>query len=403
MNKESIFLKVHIVFALSLALVLLLFFIIYQIDNQTIKNSHITRAIDAFKSIYLLKNSENLNTILQNQGFDIIDKIPLKSELIEKRELSSGEFELFLFENTYYTKISIDNLLFLLKDMKKENSYIRYFVLLFGFVIFTLLFMYFLLLRSLKPLKKLQKAIIRYGEGDYDIDLNSSRKDEISIVANELTNATRHIKELQEARRLFLRNIMHELKTPITKGKICVNFLDDSENSKMLISIFYRLENLIKEMASIESLSSKSVNIEIKEYRIIDIVDNATELLYLNKGEIESIGVQNQRAKVDFNFFTIVIKNFIDNGLKYSIDQKIEIYINSKDLVFASKGERLKYELKIYLEPFFKEINSQSKDGFGLGLYIAYEILKLHKIGLTYKYDEKKERNLFVLENFIIK
>lgn len=61
---------------------------------------------------------------------------------------------------------------------------------------------------------------------------------------------TKKIQTLQDSRKLFLRNIMHELKTPITKGKLITDLMEDTKNQERLKRIFRDLntfwENLLK-------------------------------------------------------------------------------------------------------------------------------------------------------------
>ena len=52
----------------------------------------------------------------------------------------------------------------------------------------------------------------------------------------------------------------------------------------------------------------------------------------------------------------------------------------------------MKYDLEKYYEPFFAN-EEKSKNSFGLGLYIIYNILKANKYSLTYKYKDGK--NIF--------
>ena len=47
---------------------------------------------------------------------------------------------------------------------------------------------------------------------------------------------------------------MHELKTPITKGRFLTQLEQNPENNEKLKSVFNRLESLINEFASIEEL-----------------------------------------------------------------------------------------------------------------------------------------------------
>ncbi len=89
-------------------------------------------------------------------------------------------------------------------------------LLTFAFVIV----LYIGIIRSILPLKTLREKIKHFANGDYDITCKSSKKDEIAALANEFDSAVIKIKSLRDSRQLFLRNIMHELKTPLPRANL---------------------------------------------------------------------------------------------------------------------------------------------------------------------------------------
>ena len=107
---------------------------------------------------------------------------------------------------------------------------------------------------------------------------------------------------------------------------------------------------------------------------------------------------EDMQLKVDFKLFSIAIKNMIDNGIKYSVDNKVLIYAEEDGIDFLSKGKRLEHDLDYYIEPFTQGSNRNSKS-FGLGLYIVDSILKAHKMKLAYEY--KNGYNIFKFINIM--
>ena len=103
--------------------------------------------------------------------------------------------------------------------------------------------------------------MIKLSTGDLSIKTRINGKDEISEVANEFENAVKQLRQLRDSRNLFLRNIMHELKTPITKGKLVSDMYEDSERKHILIRVFQRLEYLLSEFAKIEELTSGKISL----------------------------------------------------------------------------------------------------------------------------------------------
>lgn len=164
---------------------------------------------------------------------------------------------------------------------------------------------------------------------------------------------------------------------------------------KLLISLG-RQEQIINEMAQLESISSKKIILNTKVYRLEDMINEAIDLLQIEPKYVNHI-LCEESYKVDFKLFSIVIKNFIDNALKYATDKKITIKADADGISFVSLGEKLAFSLASYTEPFFKgEYNEVNSKGFGLGLYIINEIVKKHKAKLKSTY--KDGQNIFIVE-----
>jgi two-component system OmpR family sensor kinase len=223
-------------------------------------------------------------------------------------------------------------------------------------------------------------------------------KDEIAVIANELETARLKINSMLSARTLFLRNIMHELKTPIAKGTIATQMLESQKQRDRFTSIFGRLETLVNDFAMIEEVTSLTTRKEFSEYRIVDIIDGAIDMSMVEPEHIEVDIKSSAKLIANYRLYTTAIKNMIDNAMKYSPDKHINIVIVDAELCFESKGERLKYPLNFYIEPFTKE--SSSQNSFGLGLYLVDSILKAHKQVLAYEYDNGVNRFIFARDTY---
>ena len=62
---------------------------------------------------------------------------------------------------------------------------------------------------------------------------------------------------------MFMRTIMHELRTPIAKGRVSAEMLEEGKQKERIIKSYERLDELIREFAKIEQLTSSSRNISI--------------------------------------------------------------------------------------------------------------------------------------------
>lgn len=262
----------------------------------------------------------------------------------------------------------------------------------YGTIMTILVVSYILIIYRLRPLRRLRKQIARFGEGDMGVRFRIEGSDEIALIANELDSTQNKIRSLIESRTLFLRNIMHELKTPIAKGRIVATMLSDEKQRGRFEGIFERLESLIGEFALLEEITSGNQYHEKKEYRLIDIIDGAIDLAMVEYEAVDRHIDASIKVEADYRLFVTAVKNLIDNAIKYSLEKRMEIWMEEGEIIFANEGEPLKKPLNYYIEPFTKE--HPTKDSFGLGLYIVDAILKEHYYVLAY--ERRENRNCFI-------
>lgn len=280
-----------------------------------------------------------------------------------------------------------------LQDIQKY-SFVTFWLILFGVDMLIVSF-YIYIIRKLFPLHKLKNAISAFKEGDEKLDIVVHGEDEISQITQEFNTTLEKIASMREARSLFLRNILHELKTPIMKGSLTAECIQESDEQERLKRIFKRMDYLLNEFAKMENFSSGEWKLNIQEYRFVDLLDHSCDMLLCSKESFTIIGEElGVLLHVDFDLFTIALKNLLDNALKYS-SHKPRIHIDKMSIEICSKGEPLAKEKQNFTKPFNRDFEDSSS-GLGLGLYISHSILNKQKMKLSYRYT--KEHNCFKIE-----
>jgi two-component system OmpR family sensor kinase len=402
MNKYSILLRIIIFFFLALVATTALFKVMYthefrgERERLRIHYHHI--AMNVMRWRIEETTYSQLVTTLAKDKMVIVDDLKLYND-IQKREkfdtvsCAKGDFHLYEQDTFRYVIVPPEVGELLLKDINTKDINVDYVWWLYAaFIIMMLLFLSIAI--SLYPLKHLQSQIHRFGEGDIDVDFSSTRKDEIGEVANEFNNSAKKIKDILQARIIFLRNITHELKTPITSGKLALEFIDDSKSKDVLHNVFTKLELLLKEFVHIEQITATDQKLEKKSYILTDILDQACDLLFIESSSIKN-NFSDKKLEVNFELFSIIFKNLIDNAIKYSKDNNFYIECKEDGIYFCSSAEPMDETLEYYLQPFTK-VNENSPESFGLGLYIINALLKKHNFTLEYNY--KDGYNCFIIK-----
>jgi two-component system, OmpR family, sensor kinase len=387
--------KIRVVFSVTLLLLAALFIFSIKYDHAMIEERNIAQeqAISHYLYTYYLKHGKIDEAYLEAQNVSLITDKGMVVQ-IERFFKEKGKFKRYAVDTFRLKRIMIinnDRFKLILENKNKPKFPLKR-VLVFSTVFILIVLLYLWIMRSLLPLATLKSQIQTFSKGDLDIECKSDKRDEIAEVANEFDHAVAMIRELLHSRQLFLRAIMHELKTPIAKGRLVSEMLEDEKNKTRLHSIFERLNLLIDEFAKIEKITSKNFELTIKPYKMSDLLEASEDMLMIeNPKRLITTHIEKDYSKnVDFELYTLVIKNLLDNGIKYSTDKHITVVINENELKIINKGEPLNEPLENYFKPFHA-----SKKGLGLGLYIVKSILDIHHMQLHYTHEDGK--NIFTV------
>ena len=406
MKRSSVFYTITFIFALALTSIFLAFLWLMDYDKQNYaRELNAKYSTIARNQLFLLSGIINEKEYERQTGdFKMPEitnerqkeEILANATVLEEISADIGSSAIMIYQNHHYLKVQHVDKVLLLKDNDYQPYRYDIIKIIFSLVAIILLAAYVFVIRKLKPLRKLKRQIAKFAAGEIDEVQNvSSGNDEISEVAEAFYDAVCQIKNLNASRKLFLRNIMHELKTPITKGRLAAEMIEKSKNQERLVSVFIKLENLINEFSAVEQVTSSIALNNTKICRIDDVIDEALDIAMVDPGQVTINKLEGVSLNADFKLLAIAAKNMIDNALKYSPNKHVNIIITRESIKFINEGERLSKELRHYVEPFTKGESAQKS--FGLGLYIVENIIKAHKLTLSYEY--KNGLNVFSFEN----
>ncbi|HFU74353.1 MAG TPA: HAMP domain-containing histidine kinase [Helicobacteraceae bacterium] len=370
------------------------YFIIFLDKKHAVEQSimlydHLMRDVVCDDTMKMYLNANNLTKVEESYAQMVMGKNNyLISDEAIRKTFKNSNIEIFIFDNHYYYGYKAHGAMLYFKNNTPITPYALYITLITLFLLIILYFLYRTISRSIAPLKSLSQKITLFAQGEKDVHLQVEGDDEVANVAKAFNAASSKITSLQQSRILFLRNIMHELKTPITRGKLLSFMLDQRcEDLSKLSHTFDLMEAQLKELSDVEALTSHSVQITIHNYPMIDMLDNALELLNFDENQLVH-NIASQFINADFNLFTTVIKNLLDNARKYTQTYPIYIEMTKTSIIFKNSGNPLAHPIEHYMKPFSRDDAHQTVEGFGLGLYITNEILKRHAYHLEYRYED---------------
>ncbi|MDX4050205.1 ArsS family sensor histidine kinase [Aliarcobacter skirrowii] len=393
---------VNIIFAFAFFGIFITFAIFIRYDKQR-HDLNLQNRYELIAENFLIlfqdhPTSSKLDELYKKLNVKPINSVERKLEIINNaQELTinknySGTYRVYKFDNMYYIYVQQYGYNVMIRDSKQYNYNVAFIVagLILSIAIFLLL--YEIINRKLRPLKELNRKIIEFSNGNKDIKLEYKSRDEVGTIAKNFNEAINIINNQSKSKDLFMRNMMHELKTPITKAMFIAETLEDDKTKESLQKAFRRMDDIIKELATVEKLTSKNTMLYKERINFNTVFEKSIELLMINQDKIDK-KIEDFEFEVDTYMISIALKNLIDNAIKFSTDKKVIVEADSKSIKIISKGNALKNDLSFYTDAFYQEEKRSS--GFGLGLYIVKTIVNLHKFKL--KYLHKDSYNYFII------
>ena len=269
--------------------------------NKLVQEKYQTIIDDILKNI---ENKNYINTILLKNNLKILKELPNSSnQIIYSQDYTFGKIEILkeIFDNEFLIKINYLDEEYILKTPDEENlnekNILNFLVFLDIFVLF-LIFLYILTLLS--PLKKITKQITNFANGELSSRININSKDEIGILANTFNNMATSLENSIKTREELLRNIRHELRTPIAKGKIKKKKIDDFSQKELLKKIFVDLEILTNELIELEKLNLTKLN--LTNFTVETLIVESLGKLYLEDESKVEIHI-NENFKINADLY----------------------------------------------------------------------------------------------------
>ncbi len=201
----------------------------------------------------------------------------------------------------------------------------------------------------------------------------------------------------KQAKKDFVSNVSHELKTPIAVLKGIIETLQDEEDSshkKKFLTMAYKrinqMNSLINDLliiARLESKEDKLIKTKIKLKGFINsIYEDLAHLCKEKNITFENKITDNLEILADENKLSILFKNLIENAIKYNKENgKVEVFSreNGKYIIIEVKDTGIgipKEALPLIFERFYRVDKSRSRNvgGTGLGLSIVKHIAEAH-------------------------
>ena len=222
---------------------------------------------------------------------------------------------------------------------------------------------------------------------------------EIAAKKVELEAANRKLKELDRIKSDFVANVSHEFRTPLTiikgnidmvnKGGLGKVTVEQKEMLESAMKITNRLSRLVNDLLDISKIESGKMQLKKETVNVNNVIEE--NLIIFNKiMKDKKQTLKKELAKdvsnitADLDKITQVFVNLLSNAIKYSPEGAavtVKTLSLEKEIMVevTDTGEGVSPENIDKIFDKFTRVTAEKKEGTGLGLPIAKDIVVLHK------------------------
>ncbi|MDA9814027.1 ATP-binding protein [Candidatus Pelagibacter sp.] len=366
-------------------------------DNEEIIKDELKNTFSLFLDLNIeLVNNQTFDYQYNERWFSPIDRT-LRREL--KSNFNLGEF---WFNTTNYKEL-IDIRIkyedgyfkFLVPKDRVSSSSARIFALWITVPAIIMVMISLIFLKNqTRPITNLARAAERFGKGEELEKFRPSGAMEIRQAGHEFEMMRKRILRHLNQRNEMLSGISHDLRTPLTRMKLQIAFIEDKDLANKLAEDINEMEKMLNEYLQFTSSSYIEKNEMFNLSELIDQVVNK----YNNKN-IENDLTPRVYINGRKNLINRCLNNIIDNALKYGGKVKIKLHKKNTNLFITidddGPGIPNKEHENVF-KPFYKidKGRADSKSSVGLGLSIASDIIRSHGGSITL--DKSKMNGLSV-------
>jgi len=366
-------------------------------DNEELIKDELKNTFSLFLDLNIeLVNNQTFDYQYNERWFSPIDRT-LRREL--KSNFNLGEF---WFNTTNYKEL-IDIRIkyedgyfkFLVPKDRVSSSSARIFALWITVPAIIMVMISLIFLKNqTRPITNLARAAERFGKGEELEEFRPSGAMEIRQAGHEFEMMRKRILRHLNQRNEMLSGISHDLRTPLTRMKLQIAFIEDKDLANKLAEDINEMEKMLNEYLQFTSSSYIEKNEMFNLSELIDQVVNKYNNKNIENDLIPRVYINGRK-----NLINRCLNNIIDNALKYGGKVKIKLSKKNTNLFITidddGPGIPNKEHENVF-KPFYKidKGRADSKSSVGLGLSIASDIIRSHGGSITL--DKSKMNGLSV-------
>ncbi len=264
---------------------------------------------------------------------------------------------------------------------------------------FTVIFIIVFTVLLAKPVRQVETAIRRIGEGEFETEVKVSGPRDIEYLGERLDWLRQRLKYLEDKKIKFLQFVSHELKTPLTAIRESADLLSDGvtgplthsqrEVTEILKNNSINLQKMIEKILTFNMPNEINSSTSYRKLRLIKLIEH---VLADHKAPLMAKNIKIKLHCEDWEYLAdeeqlrVVIDNLLSNAVKFSPESG-SIFVSLKSvgrqlvLEVRDEGPGVQTADKNNIFDAFYQGRPPEKgviQGSGLGLSIVKEFVEAH-------------------------
>ncbi|MDD3596314.1 ATP-binding protein [Sulfuricurvum sp.] len=275
-----------------------------------------------------------------------------------------------------------------------------------------LVFIGLIVRRELSPLHVFQEKVVLLDEHSLEPLVFSSLPLELKPLADALNAMIERLKIATQARKNFVADAAHELRTPLAALLFQLDFANkstDPKDQKLALNTLekgiHRANRLIEQLLMLarQEGNETSALVEINLTQLLsDLLVSLMPLAEAKEIELEVKQIEQVTITAQEYDIQTVVANLLDNAIRYTPQRgnvSLSLYTqkNSVILTITDNGVGIKESEKERVFDRFYRVHNHNSIGSGLGLSIVKEICQKYDIKITLE-DNIPTGTVFTLE-----
>jgi two-component system, OmpR family, sensor histidine kinase CpxA len=234
-----------------------------------------------------------------------------------------------------------------------------------------------------KPLERMTHATEKIAMGRFDVKINEPRSDEIGRLARAINHMTSQLTGYVNGQKHFLRDVAHELGSPIARIQLGLGILEQIANEnnrdqiKDVMEDVGHMSTLVNELLSFSRAEMMPQKVKLLQTDLLEIVQKAVDRESLGGIEIITEVPQGMTVFTAPELLTRALSNLLRNAVRYSGHLGPVKIMAKKDKdeaviqVIDSGPGVPDHLLNKLFEPFYRPEPSRKRESGGVGLGLA--------------------------------